>query len=149
MNWREALTTKRTVLAVGWTLCLIVSFGLLAYVDWTQYQSTQAPEGFREPIEQAYKDTFTAYAVYMTTMFGCIYARKKMAAPKADAGAAGFVLALLVTLVWNGMFIFYTSRVAVFQNMTIQDLAGVRDMLTKAAFLVNPFLGYYFGSADA
>jgi hypothetical protein len=139
------LDSQRWRIIWVWLACLIISLGLLFFVDVSQYISLDSPpEGWREPIRKLYMDLLAMYASPLTTMFAIAFARKRVPMPRRNS-SSHFAVAMLLSLLWNGIMVAQISRMSLLHALDIQSLAESISILPGAlSFLVTPALAFYF-----
>ena len=131
-------------------MCLVANLALILYFDFSQYQAIDSPpEGWREPIDKLYRDLLALYAIPLTTMLAIVYARKPNSSPRLRSGAP-FAIAILSSVVWNGIILVQNVRMSLLHSPDIQTVTGFLPILPgELSFLVTPILAFYFSSEQS
>ena len=147
------MSFSQCILLVIWLLAFAISVLLVAHLWWSVHVP-DAPKGYYKEIYDLAQQTAGLYAFVLTTMFGVAYARTQ---PKAmdppirirEQLTPVFWTALLISLAWNALAIFFLSETSFWQansgrEINIRSLRELLQWFEKLGWVVNPFIAFYF-----
>jgi hypothetical protein len=137
-----------------WVVSLIVNLGVLGYMQRSQFDMPNPPSGLYKPIYLLYEQVGALYSVFLTTMLSLAFAhqRRRQHSERVPGSWSwrGFYLALALSLAWNGAFIYYVCLCAFTPDLDYQSLGETLQQIPgHYAWIVNPVVGFYFGSEHA
>jgi hypothetical protein len=140
------LSPQQWTLLFIWVISFIVSLIVIGYVQIYQFAVPDPPKS----IHALWEQVLALYSVFLTTMLSLAYARQTRPAPDvklfASWGWPGFGLALGLSLAWNVGFVFCVCRFAFTPHLDVTSLSEIlQQFFGSSAWVVNPFVGFYFG----
>ena len=136
-----------------WLAAFTMSTLLVAHMWWSVH-IPNAATGYYAEIYDLGEQTAGLYAFVLTTMLGVAYARPQPPATNPqirfrDQLTAAFWTALLISIAWNALPIFFLWQVSFWQaspgrEMDIKSLKEVLRWFEKLVWVVNPVIAFYF-----
>lgn len=147
MSFVPKFDAQRRWIFLIWLACLAVNLALILHLDFSQYQTIDNPPvGWREPIDKVYTDLIALYAPPLTTMLAIGFARKTNTSSRTSS-LFSFLLAICLSVGWNGIVVIQNSRMSVLNRLDIQSFVSFLPVLPgRLSFLVTPLLAFYFSS---
>jgi len=137
------LSPQQWILLGIWALCFVVTFIVVVYIDALQFATPKSVYALFEQI-------VAFYSAFLTPMLALAYARKArsvVSETRRSWRAPGFILALVLSLAWNSVFVFYVCRCAFTDRLDVPSLTeALQQLFGRCAWLLNPIVGFYFGS---
>lgn len=135
--------SARATLTVVWVVFFVVEIGIVVYLrlgGWIE------ADYFREALKQLNE----LYAPYVGAILLYFWGSRSQA-PEGDATRAGgrFVLALGVTLLWNGLLLAFLLPPLLQAGFVDDALANMRDIGGTFTWLVAGAIGFYFATPAA
>jgi hypothetical protein len=133
-----------TVLGI-WLLGLMIAYALVLHTDFSLFHPPDPPETLRDPITKLYGAVLALYAPYLTLMLAIGFA-KEHAGSKPPSRIV-FIVAIAVSLFWNGVVLWETAEMSYFHRLEVQALSEwMSDFSKDWSFIVTPMVALYFTS---
>ncbi len=134
---------QRWVVLGLWLGSLVATYLFVFYTDLFFFVQPNPPEGLRDPIIKLYRRVFDLYAPYLATMLAVGFSKKRK---KASASPTiTFVVAIGISLFWNGMVVWQMIQLTHFHNIDVRTLSEwLGEFAAGWAFVLTPIVALYF-----
>ena len=90
-----------------------------------------------------------AYATYVGVVLLFYFGSRSQVKQDRRRAGAPFVIALLGSLLWNGVILLFIVRLLLLQGSVEDSIEQIERISATFSWLVAPCIGYYFGVSSA
>lgn len=90
-----------------------------------------------------------AYATYVGVVFFFYFGSQSQVKKDRRRSGAPFIIALLGSLLWNGIILLFILRLLLLQGTVEDSIEQIERISATLSWLVAPSIGYYFGVSSS